>query len=394
MEKIKQLRLEVAKELQENILSFWINRMQDDVNGGFYGTIDGDGVLIPDAPKGAVMHARILWTFSAAYRLLGKDEYLAMAVRAKDYLLKQFYDHQYGGIYWSLNADGTPLDTKKQFYALGFAIYGLSEFHRATGDAEALQYAIKLFEDIERYSYQPEANGYLEATDRQWQPISDVRLSDKDENEKMTMNTHLHILEPYTNLYRVWKDDRLKQQLVNLITIFRDKIKSQETHHLGLFFDENMQEKSKGTYSYGHDIEASWLLLEAALEINDPALIDKVKTEAKEICKAALEGYMPDGSLIYEHHSDGRLDEDRHWWVQAETVVGLYYQYVYYQDESALDLAIKTWEYIKTHLVDTEKGEWYWSIRADGSINTKDDKAGFWKCPYHNGRMAMEVISC
>lgn len=390
---LELFKKELSTELQNNILPFWENKMQDKYHGGFYGRITGEGTLEPNAPKGAIMHGRILWTFSAAYRILGRKKYLDIATRAKDYLLNHFYDMEYGGIYWSLNADGTPLDTRKQFYALGFAIYGLSEYNRATGDAKALEYAIKLFESIEEHSFDLANNGYFEASTRTWDSIEDMRLSEKDANEKKSMNTHLHILEPYANLYRVWNNPRLLKQLVNLINIFLDKIESAGTRHLGLFFDEKWEEKSRGIYSYGHDIEASWLLLEAALETKDKELIERVKMRTRKIADASLEGYRPDGSMIYERHADGSLDEERHWWVQAETVVGLYYLYKEYDDPKGLELAIKTWEYIKEHLIDRVKGEWFWSIFPDGTANRDDDKAGFWKCPYHNGRMCMEIIN-
>ena len=393
METLQEWKKELTDELTDHILPFWIERMPDTARGGFYGQITGEGVLVPDAPKGAIMHGRILWTFAAAYRVLGRKEYLDMAIRAKRYVIDHFYDETYGGVYWSLDADGKPLDTKKQFYALGFAIYGLSEYARATGDKEALDYAIRLFRSIEEHSFDPVDNGYFEAQTRDWQEIGDMRLSAKDANEKKTMNTHLHILEPYTNLYRVWKDDLLRDRIVNLVNLFLDRMESPETHHLGLFFDEKWNEKSKGAFSYGHDIEATWLLLEAAHEVGDPALIEKTMAHCRHIVKAALEGYQPDGSLIYEHHPDGRLDCERHWWVQAETVIGLFYQYKFYGQKEALGEALKTWEYIKKHIVDRVGGEWFWSEMPDGTKNKREDKAGFWKCPYHNSRMCMEIIS-
>ena len=256
---IKSMRKEMEAELIGNILPFWMNRMKDEVNGGFYGRITGTGILMPEAEKGAILNARILWTFSAAYRLLGNEEYLTTATRAKRIIIDRFYDKEFGGIYWSLDYKGNPLDTKKQIYAIGFAIYGLSEYHRATGDKEALDYAIRLFEDIERYSFDSVKNGYCEALTRGWSELADMRLSDKDENECKTMNTHLHILEPYTNLYRVWKNDSLKSQLCNLIEIFIDKILNAETGHLELFFDEDWNSKYR-IVSYGHDIEALSLI--------------------------------------------------------------------------------------------------------------------------------------
>jgi N-acyl-D-glucosamine 2-epimerase len=386
------LKEEVREELEKNILPYWINKMQDEVNGGFYGRITGEEMLMPVAEKGAILNARILWTFSAAYRLLRKEEYLAMATRAKRYLIDHFYDKEFGGIYWSLDYKGNPLDTKKQIYAIGFAIYGLSEYHRATGDAEALTYAIHLFESIEQHSFDSRNNGYCEALTREWGEIADMRLSEKDENERKTMNTHLHILEPYANLYRVWKDDRLKYQLHNLVEIFIDKIWDPNTGHLNLFFDDNWNNKYH-IISYGHDIEASWLIHEAALLLKDQKLLAKVEPVVKQIAVAADEGLMSDGSMIYEFFADKpSTDTDRHWWVQAENVVGHINLYQYFRDENAYKKALNGWNFIKRYLVDEANGEWWWSISVDGKVNRVDDKAGFWKCPYHNGRMCMEII--
>ena len=391
-QQINRLRNEMRSELENNILPFWMNKMEDNEQGGFYGEITGNDELRPEASKGAILNTRILWTFSAAYRLLKKPEYLKTATRAKRYLIDRFYDPEYGGIYWELDYKGNPLDTKKQIYAIGFAIYGLSEYARATGDAEALEYAQRLFEVIEQHSFDPVQNGYLEALTRDWQPIEDMRLSDKDENEKKTMNTHLHILEPYTNLYRVWKDERLERQLRNLIDVFITRILDPQTGHLNLFFEEDWTNKYR-IYSYGHDIEASWLIHEAALVLGDETVLKRIEPLIVRIAQAADEGLNPDGSMIYENFLDKqKIDRELHWWVQAENVVGHINLYQHFGDESALDIAARCWEFIKAKLIDHEHGEWHWSILPDGTVNRKDDKAGFWKCPYHNGRMCMEVI--
>lgn len=391
-EKINKLCTEVRAELENDILPFWSGKMADNVRGGFYGRIDGNDVLDTEAPKGAILNGRILWTFSAAYRLLGKQEYLETATRAKRYLIDKFYDKDFGGVYWSLNADGNPLDTKKQIYALGFAIYGLSEYARATGDDESLDYAVKLFETIEEYSLDKERNGYIEAFMRDWQPIADMRLSDKDENMSKTMNTHLHILEPYANLYRVWKDPRLERQLRNLIELFIKKILNGTTYHLDLFFDDDWTVKDE-IISYGHDIEASWLIHEAALVLGDTNILTEVEHVIRNIATAADEGLNPDGSMIYEKFvANGKIDRELHWWVQAENVVGHVNLYQHFGDLEALGTALDCWQFIKDKLVDHEHGEWYWSIMPDGTVNRKDDKAGFWKCPYHNGRMCLEII--
>lgn len=389
--RIEELKKESRLLLEENILRYWTERMTDREHDGFYGRITGDDQTEPLADKGAVLNARVLWTFSSAYRVLKNPVYLDMAERAKKYLLRCFYDTEFGGVYWSVDFNGRPRDTKKQIYALGFALYGLSEFHRATGNRDALEYAIKLYNSIERYSRDDREGGYLEALTRDWKEIGDMRLSLKDANEKKTMNTHLHILEPYTNLYRVWKDETLALRLRELIRIFLDRILN-EDGHLGLFFDENWNSKSQAV-SYGHDIEASWLLHEAALVLGDAELLKEVERVVPRIAEAAAEGLQEDGSLIYEYdREENRYDGDRHWWVQAEAVVGYLNLYEHFGDEKALDRVEACLGYIKEHLVDARNGEWFWSIRHDGTVNRDDDKAGFWKCPYHNGRMCIEIL--
>ena len=386
------MKQEMEEELVSNILPFWINRMTDEVNGGFYGRITGREEVKPEAEKGAILNARILWTFSAAYRLLKRPEYLETATRAKRTLIDRFYDNEFGGVYWSLDYKGNPLDTKKQIYALGFAIYGLSEYARATGDDEALAYAIRLFETVEEHSFDPVKNGYCEALTREWGEIADMRLSAKDENERKTMNTHLHILEPYTNLFRIWKDEMLKSRLHNLIRLFIDEIMDMDTRHLQLFFDDNWR-SNYHIISYGHDIEASWLIHEAALVLADRQLLTEIEMYIVEMAEAAAEGFLSDGGMIYELRTDSSsIDADRHWWVQAETVVGFMNLYQHFGDKLSLSRAVRCWEFIKKYLIDYANGEWYWSLSADGTVNREDDKAGFWKCPYHNGRMCMEIM--
>ena len=379
--------------LMGNILPFWLEKTIDRENGGFYGRIDGHGVLHKEAEKGAILNARILWTFSAAYRVLRKPEYLEAATRAKDYVIAHFYDKEFGGTYWSLDYLGQPKDTKKQFYAIGFMIYGLSEYARATGDKEALDYAIRLFDTIESHSFDRENNGYIEACTREWGEIADMRLSDFDANYPKSQNTHLHIIEPYTNLFRVWKDERLERALRNLINIFTDHILNPETHHLDLFFENDWTRGAGHLESYGHDIECSWLMHEAALVLGDKDVLAKVEPVVQMVAKASEKGLNADGSMIHEANLDtGHVDDDLHWWVQAETVVGFFNIYQYFGDETALDKAERCWQYIKDNLIDRENGEWYWSRHADGTLNTDDDKAGFWQCPYHNGRMCLEII--
>ena len=389
---VAQLKAEVDEVLIKNILPYWMSKLIDLENGGFKGRVTGNEVVIDEAPKGVVLNARILWTFAAAYRVYKNESYLQTAKRAKDYLLNYFYDKEHGGVYWLLDYKGNPVETKKQIYAQGFAIYGLSEYYRATQDNDALKYAIKLFKSIEEHSFDKKNNGYLEALTQDWQLIDDMRLSEKDANVQKTMNTHLHILEPYTNLYRVWKDDFLKEQLKNLIELFLEKIIDDKTKHLKLFFDTNWK-SDYDIISYGHDIEASWLLYETALVLNDAEVINKVRTIVPHIVKAAEEGLEIDGSMVYEKNIQTKhTDKEKHWWVQAEAVIGFLNHYQYYNNEDSLKKALDCWNYIKKNIIDWNCGEWFWSVFENGSINRDEDKAGVWKCPYHNSRMCMEII--
>jgi cellobiose epimerase len=389
---MSKMKEEMQDVLENNILKYWIEHVTDNVQGGYYGRIDGHDQVYPDAEKGAILNARILWAFSAAYRVLQKKEYLLAAERAKKYIIDHFYDKEYGGVYWSLDAKGQPLDTKKQIYAIGFTIYGMSEYARATGDKEALDMAIRLYHDIEDHALDKENNGYVEALTRDWQPIADMRLSDKDENGSRTMNTHLHIIEPYTNLYRVWKDDGLKASICNLLDIFTDKLLNPQTHHLDLFFDDQWNGK-RNIQSFGHDIEASWLLHETALVLGDEQILKKIENIIPQIAKAADEGLQPDGSMIYERWTDSdRMDTQRQWWVMCENVIGHVDLYQYFGDEAALEVAQHCWDFIKDNLIDWQRGEWHWSVDEKGAVNYDDDKAGFWKCPYHNSRMCLEIM--
>ena len=418
---IQLMKQEMQDVVENNILRFWLDKMVDREHGGFYGRIDSSEVLHPEAEKGAILNARILWSFSAAYRILGNPEYLEAATRAKDYIIDHFLDKEYGGVYWSVDYLGNPLDTKKQFYAIGFAIYGMSEYARATGDREALECALQLFDCIEEHAFDSEHNGYIEACTREWGEIADMRLSEFDANFPKSQNTHLHIIEPYANLYRCLKEFqattscdyvpvigsvlpievavpqetflRVEGALRNIIDIFTDRILNPETHHLDLFFEMDWTRGAGHLESYGHDIECSWLMHEAALVLGDVDVLAKVEPIVREVAKASEKGLRPDGSMIHEANLDtGHVDDDLHWWVQAENVVGWYNLYQHFGDEQALERAFLCWNYIKTQIIDWDNGEWHWSRHPDGSLNTVDDKAGFWKCPYHNSRMCLEII--
>lgn len=375
-----------------SILNYWMKYTPDGINGGFFGQIDHENRVSSDAPKGAVLNARILWSFAAAYNLNANPEHLDMADRAYHYIATHFLDNNFGGVYWTVDAQGNPLDTKKQVYAIAFTIYAFSEYFMASGHEVARDHAVDLYGDLVKYSLDKDKGGYYEAFGREWEPVADLRLSDKDANEKKTMNTHLHVLEAFANLYRVWPDDLLKKRIQNLLDNFSMYIIDNSSGHLKLFFDENWQSKSQ-VVSYGHDIEAAWLLLEAAEIISDRERMERFKFLALEMAKAAAEGLDTDGSLCYENDpASGQMDDDRHWWVQAEALVGFYNAWQLSGDEVFLDRFKGVLAFTKTHIIDHKNGEWFWGIQKNGNLMPGEDKVGLWKCPYHNSRACIELI--
>jgi mannobiose 2-epimerase len=392
---IKERTAIYKKELGDelgNILKFWSENTIDKVNGGFYGKIDNDNQTTPDAAKGSVLNTRILWAFSAAY-IAGNDPlHLHMATRAYQYIDDHIIDKQYGGIYWSVDYKGNPLDTKKQVYAIAFAIYALSEYNRASGSAAARQKAIDLFYLLVEKAYDPINTGYFEAFTRDWKPIEDLRLSAKDANEKKTMNTHLHVLEGFANLYRIWPDRALKEHIQILIDNFLDHFIDHQTHHLVLFFDERWNAKSD-LVSYGHDIEATWLLLEAADVIENETTIEIIKRLTIDIAEATTKGLDIDGGLWYEYEPAGHhLIREKHWWVQAEAMVGFYNAWQISGDEKYLEISYNNWQFVKDKILDKTNGEWFWGTNQYGQVMRSEDKVGLWKCPYHNTRACIEII--
>ncbi|PSR56583.1 N-acyl-D-glucosamine 2-epimerase [Adhaeribacter arboris] len=374
------------------ILDFWVQRAQDE-RGGFIGQMDSWGQVNPGAPKGSVLNARILWSFSAAYRHTHKEQYRQMADRAFDYILTYFIDPDFGGTYWQVSATGEPQNTRKQIYGLAFTIYGLSEYYLATKNSQALQVSQELFHWIEKHSYDEARDGYLEAFSREGELLEDLRLSDKDQNDPKTMNTHLHILEAYANLYRIWPNKFLKNQLKKLIQVFLNHIIDRETGHLKLFLSANWK-PTVNLVSYGHDIEASWLLEEAAEVLGNPALLTEVKAVVVQMAQVTAEELQPDGSLYHEWNKDtNHYDTHREWWVSAEAMVGFFNAFALTSEETFLQQSLHSWQFIQKHMLDKQHGEWLWGVFNDYSPMLTEDKIGFWKCPYHNTRACLEVVN-
>ena len=389
---LREMREAVRLELTDNILPFWMTHTPDEKRGGFHGRISNDLIVDESAAKSLVVNTRILWTFSAVYRTKPDPAILKLANRAYDFLLHRFWDLMYGGAYWLLDRDGRPIDMKKKSYGQAFLIYALAEYHLASGNPLAKEKAAQVFRLVEDFAYDRSNTGYFEAYERNWKLAGDLRLSDKDLNEAKSMNTHLHMMEAYAGLYRVWKDPLLQKRLEQLILNFRDHIIDRKEDRLICFFTETWEPRSD-LVSFGHDIEASWLLCEAAGSLADPALEKEIRATALRMAEAVfIRGRDRDGSILYEADGTGIIDSDKHFWVEAEGVVGFLNAFQLSGDEKYLEASRLCWEFIREHIVDRKSGDWFYRTDRQGTPRMDMPKVSEWKCPYHSSRMCLEAV--
>ena len=390
---LKDFSQRASDQLFGHILPFWCGPALDHEQGGWMGWLSND--LKPDRtqPKGLIVNSRILWAFSAVHRARPEKRFQQMADRALDFVMNRFWDAQQGGAFWRLDDTGRVLDDSKKIYGQAFYIYALAEYHRAFGVPVALARAIDLFELIERHAHDSKYSGYLEVCRRDWSEAdANARLSDKDMNEKKSMNNHLHLLEAYTNLYRIWKEPRVEQRLRELITLFEQRILDPRTLHLHHFFNEQWQIRSD-TYTFGHDIEGTWLLCEAAEVLGDAALLKRVQAVALRMAEVALrEGIEVDGALRYEGKMGKIIDAGKECWPQAEAVIGFLNAFQISRDAKFLEAARRVWDFIEQHLVDRVHGEWFWRITPEGRADPTLPKVSEWKGPYHGSRACLETL--
>jgi mannobiose 2-epimerase len=390
-DQILTFRDEIAREWRDNIAPFWLRYAPDEEYGGFRGLITNDLAVDQQAEKGIILNSRILWTFAHAFRNDRKQEFRHLAERAFSYVTDKFIDQTHGGVFWTLDWRGQPVETKKRPYAQAFAIYGLTEFFLATGVQRALDEAMVIFELLENRARDNEHDGYFETFERDWSLATDQRLSEVDQDEKKSMNTHLHLLEAYAALLSATNDSQVKERLRALINIFLNKIIQPGSCSLQMFFSESWQGRSDHT-SFGHDIEASWLLGEAAQILDDRELLVRVNDISSRMAQSVYEhGLDEDGSLLYEADSQGIINDEKHWWTQTEAVVGFVNAYEVTGETKFLLAAIRVWEFIKQNLVDRQNGEWFWKTSRSGAPDYEMPKLSQWKGPYHNGRMCFEI---
>jgi len=387
---------EAEQMARKNILPFW-QGMADRENGGFYGEADFYGSINKAADKGCILNSRILWTFSAAYRIFADETYSTCAAHARDFLSSAFLDKEHGGLYWLVDNRGRPLNARKQFYNIAFGIYALSEHYLACGDQSSLELALSLFDVMEKYGLDTKDGGYIEARTREWNDIDDLRLSSKEINCPKSMNTSLHVLEAYTNLARACSlahngyFEQARKSLESLLRITLDKIVNCNWR-FELFFDMNWRSLSKDI-SCGHDIEGSWLLYEAALTVGGENLICEVKQAALAIANVTLAAVdHENGGLFSARDEAGKIPRKKEWWPQAEAVVGFYNAYELTGEQKFFEAADSIWEFIKNYFADSVNDEWHNELYSDNTPDTSMPKAGFWKCPYHNARACFEII--
>ena len=383
------MKEEVKDHLVSAIIPFW-KSLRDDEFGGYYGYMDYDLKSNKKAEKGCILNSRITWFFSNAYTLLKDPSLLDEADHGYEFLKNHCIDSENGGIFWSMNYDGTPLDTTKHTYNQAFCIYALSSYYEASGKREALDLAFQLFHMIEEKC--TDDQGYLEAFTRDFKPESNEKLSENGVLAEKTMNTLLHVLEAYTELYRVSKDKEVEERLKWIMDTFAEKVYNSELERQEVFFDKNYN-SIIDLHSYGHDIETAWLMDRTVDVLGDETYRQKMTPITKALTKKIYEVAF-DGHSLSNECDKGVVDTNRVWWVQAETVVGFLNGYE--KDPSKVEYkeaAEAEWQFIKDHVIDPRNGsEWFWLVRQDGSPVEGEPIVEPWKCPYHNGRMCMEVI--
>ena len=393
----------IKNELFNDILPYWEAHARDTRSGkeGFFGAIDNENSPDSEKERSIVMTSRFLWTYSAVARLTHDARYLPMADFAYQTITQKYWDRENAGVYWSVLPDGTPKVSKKQIYGEAFCCYGLSEYAAATKNEEAMNLALDLFNLLETHARDPNAGGYVEARARDWSQTDDMILSPKDMNCPKSMNTNLHVMEAYTTLYRtlpvVFPDAKairaeIGDSLADLVRVTVDKI-LQPNVHLGMFFDMNWNLLAE-EISYGHDIEASWLLWEAACELEDEELKSEIRDTVIRIAQVALdEGFDHENGCMENFLlPPNRRDRTRVWWNQAESINGFYNAWEMTGESKYSDAVIKNWKWIQDYQIDREHGEWWNALDADGNPILKEDKGGNWKTSYHNGRTCIELL--
>ena len=378
---------EVKKHLEEGIIPFW-HRLRDDRHGGFYGFMGFGLEVDKEAVKGCILNSRILWFFSNAYLALGREELLADARHAFQFLKERCMDREYGGVYWSVACHGEPEDTTKHTYNQAFAIYALSSYYDASGEEEALEAAWGLYRLVEERCR--DEYGYLEAFTREFEPAENEKLSENGVMADKTMNTLLHVFEAYTELYRVTKEPCVAGRLRYMLELFESKVYNPSLGRQEVFFGREW-DTLIDLYSYGHDIETAWLLDRGLEILGDDAYTERIRPITEELTKNIYKRAYIGHSLVNEAEG-GVVDTTRVWWVQAEAVVGFLNGYQKQQNPKYLEAAEDIWQYIRDYMIDKRPGsEWFSELDKD-MVPAEKPIVEPWKCPYHNGRMCFEVI--
>lgn len=402
----------ISNELFQNILPYWDKYSKDEKNTGFFGKIDNDNVQDAECQRSIVMTSRFLWTYSAVARFTKDAKYLAMADFAYKVIIEKYFDKENDGVYWSIMPDGTPKVDKKQIYGEAFCCYGLSEYAAAVQElkkdeelaATAMNKALDIYNLLENHALDKENGGYIEACAKDWSQTNDMILSPKDMNCPKSMNTNLHVMEAYTNLYRtlpvVFADSKsiqseVGQSLANLITVTQEKI-VQKNAHLGMFFDMDWNLLAD-EISYGHDIEASWLLWEAACELKDEELKEQIRDDVIKMAEVALdEGFDKENgcleNFLLHSTTNPKRDRTRVWWNQAEAMNGFYNVWQMTGHQKYQEACIQQWNWIQNYQVDKTNGEWWSALDQNGTPILAEDKGGNWKTSYHNGRTCLELL--
>ncbi len=391
LEALTHYRREVEAELTGVILPFYVRHGRDEVAGGFHGEIDEHGTPSTESPRAVVLYSRILWTFARAYRLLGDETYREVADQASDYVLSYFQDHRHGGFYWTVDRDGRALRTVKETYGQSFAIYALAEHYLATGNGPSLEAAVRTYRCLHQYTHDHRFGGYFEARRQNWRSSWRLLVSPSASRGRKTVNIHLHLMEAYTLLYAAWKDAGLRQDLQEVVHHMLTAFYAPEQECFDQVCDRAWR-RLPTPLSYGHDLEAVWLLGEAAVALADNGLMRRVQEITVTVARAvAAHGQGEDGAVFLAGDVAGPTDRTRIWWPQAESMVGFFYAYEISHSLEFLNASLACWRFCQAELSDPGGGEWLVAPAGEPGALYRY-KVGPWKGPYHNGRACMEIM--
>ena len=427
-EKAGQLALagQLEESLSEYILEPWYPLVVDTVNGGYHSTYTRDWTPVAtSAERALVQQARHVWATSMIYENYPeRREYLAYAATGFRFLRDAMWDKEFGGFYAYCNPEGSPVErsiSQKKIYGQAFALYGLSRYYRVSNEREALELAQKEFRWMEEHAHDSQYGGYFEALRRDGSPeparnqgespggFSDAGLKD--------YNSSIHLMEALTELYGIWPDSLVRARLEEMFYLIRDTFVHPDGYLL-LYFEpdwthvtgEYTEERSRAAggpeaewflehFTYGHDVETAYLLLETAHALGRGG-DEKTHRIAKRLVDHSLaSGWDSQNGGFFDAGVPTQegiriVNNHKAWWGQVEGMNALLLMHTLYPDDphDYYGKFLKSWEHIDTYLIDKAYGGWFNNATDTWPENVNQNKSHIWKTTYHNARGMVNCI--